>query len=153
MTPDTLFLKRTPGPRAFRGSSTIRRAGVDADLSTERLTFTNAAAAVDAAPSEPAELPGPGHYLSVDSGSEPHVLRLSREITHIGRGLTADLRLDDHLVSRRHAVVMDLAVGTRIVDDRSANGVIVNGTPVTEAILRDGDVIVLGRTVLRYLCA
>ena len=42
------------------------------------------------------------------------------------------------------------AAGSRILDDRSANGTFVNGRRVTEAELRDGDVVVLGRVVLTY---
>ena len=40
--------------------------------------------------------------------------------------------------------------GSRILDDRSANGTFVNGRRVTEAELADGDVVVLGRVVLTY---
>ena len=39
----------------------------------------------------------------------------------------------------------------RILDDRSSNGTLVNGRAVQEADLSDGDVITLGRVMLRYL--
>jgi pSer/pThr/pTyr-binding forkhead associated (FHA) protein len=58
--------------------------------------------------------------------------------------------LDDQSVSRRHAIVHQRAASVRILDDRSANGTFVNGRRVTEADLRDGDVVVLGRVVLTY---
>ena len=70
---------------------------------------------------------------------------------HVGRGLAADLRLDDNSVSRRHAIVVPRPSGARILDDRSANGTLVNGRRVQQADLHDGDVIVLGRVVLRFL--
>ena len=54
------------------------------------------------------------------------------------------------MVSRRHAIVHQRAGERRILDDRSANGTFVNGRRVTEAELRDGDVVVLGRVVLTY---
>jgi pSer/pThr/pTyr-binding forkhead associated (FHA) protein len=37
-----------------------------------------------------------------------------------------------------------------VLDDRSLNGVVVNGARVREAVLDDGDTIVIGRVVLRY---
>ena len=38
-----------------------------------------------------------------------------------------------------------------LLDDRSSNGTFVNGRRISQAELRDGDVILLGRVVLRYL--
>ena len=75
---------------------------------------------------------------------------LTSDVTHVGRGLTADVRLDDHTVSARHAIVVLRADRLRILDDRSTNGTVVNGRRVDEAELHDGDVVVLGRVVLTY---
>jgi hypothetical protein len=47
----------------------------------------------------PVALATPGRYLAIDAGDETLLLRLARDITHIGRGLAADLRLDDDRVS------------------------------------------------------
>ena len=60
------------------------------------------------------------------------------------------MRLDDHTVSARHAIVVARADRLRILDDRSTNGTVVNGRRVDEAELHDGDVVVLGRVVLTY---
>ena len=38
-----------------------------------------------------------------------------------------------------------------MLDDRSSNGTFVNGRRIVQADLNDGDVLVLGRVVLRYL--
>jgi len=54
-------------------------------------------------------------------------------------------------VSRRHAILVPRPGGARILDDRSANGTFVNGRRIQQADLCDGDVIVVGRVVLRYL--
>jgi len=70
---------------------------------------------------------------------------------HIGRGLVADLRLDENSVSRRHAMLVHDENGTRILDDRSSNGTFVNGERVEQANLKHGDVLLLGRVTLRYL--
>jgi FHA domain len=93
----------------------------------------------------PVGLP-PARYLLDDDG-DAFVLG---EVTHIGRGMRADVRLDDHTVSALHAIVVARAAGLRILDDRSTNGTIVNGRRVDEAELCDGDVVVLGRVVLTY---
>ena len=101
-----------------------------------------------AMPAQPTE---PGRYIEVQGAGEPLLVALAGEVTHIGRGLAADLRLDEDSVSRRHAILVHRASGSRILDDRSSNGTIVNGRRVTQADLHNGDVLVLGRVVLRYL--
>jgi pSer/pThr/pTyr-binding forkhead associated (FHA) protein len=98
----------------------------------------------------PADRPAPGRYLELDDGDERVLLRLRPGTTHVGRSFAADVVLEDQSVSRRHAIVYQRATGTRILDDRSANGTFVNGRRTTEAELRDGDVVVLGRVVLTY---
>lgn len=87
-----------------------------------------------------------GRYLVCDDRAFP----LTRDVTHVGRGMTADVRLDDHTVSARHAIVVLRGDRLRILDDRSTNGTVVNGRRVDEAELHDGDVVVLGRIVLTY---
>jgi hypothetical protein len=93
----------------------------------------------------------PGRYLEVQGPERTVVIALRGEVLHIGRGLAADLHLDESSVSRRHAIVVPRPSGTRILDDRSSNGTFVNGRRVQQAELQHGDVIVLGRVVLRYL--
>ena len=46
---------------------------------------------------------------------------------------------------------MPRAAGARILDDRSSNGTFVNGRRIQQADLTNGDVIAVGRVVLRYL--
>lgn len=92
-----------------------------------------------------------GRYLGVERGDGTLLLPLSRPITHIGRGLIADVRLEDPHVSRRHAILALRGEGARILDDRSANGTFVNGGRVTVAHLSDGDVLRFGRAVVRYV--
>jgi pSer/pThr/pTyr-binding forkhead associated (FHA) protein len=93
----------------------------------------------------------PGRYLLIEDGDDRHLLALRRPITHIGRGLVADVRFEDPHVSRRHAIVAVRGDGVRILDDRSSTGTFVNGREVTGARLRDGDVVRLGRAVFRYV--
>ena len=72
--------------------------------------------------------------------------RSSRGWTRIGRCAAADIRLDDPSVSRRHAlIVSETPKALRVLDDRSLNGVHVNGEKVEWARLADGDELVIGR--------
>ncbi len=91
-----------------------------------------------------------GRYLSIEDGETARLLPLDRPITHIGRGLVADVRFEDSHVSRRHAIVAVRGNAVRILDDRSTGGTFVNGRPVTVAELADGDVVRVGRAVFRY---
>jgi hypothetical protein len=91
-----------------------------------------------------------GRYLSIEDGDGNRLLPLTRPITHIGRGLVADVRFEDSHVSRRHAIVAVRGSAVRILDDRSTGGTFVNGRPVTVAELADGDVVRVGRAVFRY---
>lgn len=93
----------------------------------------------------------PGKYLAFEDGDRRQVIPVSREWTRIGRSLAADVRFDDATVSRRHALVVHQADGTRVLDDRSLNGVYVNGRRVEWSPLADGDQIVVGRHTLIFL--
>ena len=72
----------------------------------------------------------PGKYLAYEDSGRRVVAPVSREWTRIGRSLSADVRFDDATVSRRHALVVNQAEGVRVLDDRSLNGIFVNGRRV-----------------------
>ena len=97
------------------------------------------------------ERPEPGHYLAVDQGEGVVFLALEREHTRIGRSPAADVVFDDSSISRRHAILARRGDTTVILDDRSLNGVFVNGERIGEAALRDGDEVALGRVRLRFV--
>jgi hypothetical protein len=96
-------------------------------------------------------LGGPGRHLAYEDDGRRVVVNLEREWTRIGRSLAADVRFDDATVSRRHALIVHQADGTRVLDDRSLNGVYVNGRRVEWSPLKDGDQIVVGRHTLVFL--
>jgi pSer/pThr/pTyr-binding forkhead associated (FHA) protein len=98
-----------------------------------------------------AGLPGPGKYLAYEESGRHVVLALSREWTRIGRSMAADLRFDDATVSRRHALVVNQSEGVRVLDDRSLNGVYVNGRRVEWSPLTDGDEVGIGRHTLYFM--
>jgi len=93
----------------------------------------------------------PGEYLAYDDGGETVVVPLTREWTRVGRSLAADVRFDDPTVSRRHALIVRQPDGVRVLDDRSLNGVFVNGERVEWSALSDGDEILVGRYRLHFL--
>jgi pSer/pThr/pTyr-binding forkhead associated (FHA) protein len=92
----------------------------------------------------------PGRYFAIPDGDAVVVLPLGA-LTRIGRRAGADIVLDDSTVSRRHALVLDRGGRPVIADDRSLNGVYVNGRRVSEAPLHHGDQVQLGNRVMRYL--
>ena len=97
-----------------------------------------------------AVLSEPGQHLVFSDGETTRVERLVREWTRIGRSLAADIRFDDPTVSRRHALIVRQADGVRVLDDRSLNGVFVNGERVEWRALAHGDEIVVGRYRLLF---
>src|SRR5204863_10175103 len=76
---------------------------------------------------------------------------LEKEWTRVGRSLAADVRFDDPTVSLRHALIVRQPDGVRVLDDRSLNGVFVNGERVEWRALDDGDEIVVGRYRLHFV--
>jgi predicted RNA-binding Zn-ribbon protein involved in translation (DUF1610 family) len=94
----------------------------------------------------------PGQYLTYRTDGEDVVaFALTREWTRIGRSLAADIRFDDPTVSRRHALIVRQPDGLRVLDDRSLNGVFVNGERVEWSTLADGDEVVIGRHHLHFI--
>ncbi len=81
---------------------------------------------------------------------------LERDEVILGRALEADVRVNDSRASRLHARVSterDPATSEmryRITDLGSTNGTLVNGEPVTDVILQDGDKVTIGQHLLRF---
>ena len=92
-----------------------------------------------------------GDYLAYDENGRLRVVALEGGWTRIGRSLAADLRFDDPTVSRRHAMVHRAEGVARVLDDRSLNGVFVNGERVDMRTLSDGDELTIGRFRLYFL--
>lgn len=98
-----------------------------------------------------AALPGTGRFLAYEDGGSIELVALDRDHLRVGRSLSADVRFDDATVSRRHAIIVTDGDDVRILDDRSLNGVFVNGRRVEVSPLRDGDEVVIGRHRLCFL--
>ena len=135
------------GSRFRRGSIFDHRPAVEASAVS--------AATPDWLEEARAELDRAGHYLAFDEGDgEYAVVRLEAGWTRIGRSGAADVRFDDATVSRRHALVVLTESGElRALDDRSLNGLFVNGERVEWAPLGDGDELEIGRFRIHVLRA
>jgi hypothetical protein len=109
-------------------------------------------AAVETAPAQPGWLQGlrdadtVAPQLAFEDGGEHRTAKIPQGWTRIGRSALADLRLDHPTVSRRHALVVRTPEeGLRAMDDRSLNGLFVNGERADWARLHDGDELEIGR--------
>src|SRR4051794_41728777 len=98
-----------------------------------------------------AALAGEGDHLVYEEGGEVRVAPLADGWTRVGRSLAAHVRLDHPTVSRRHALLHRDEGSVRILDDRSLNGVFLNGERVDWHELDDGDEIVIGRFHLYFI--
>ena len=88
---------------------------------------------------------GRGLAMRGDDG-EIELLPIENGWTRIGRSAAADVILDDPSVSRRHAlIVSERPKAMRVLDDRSLNGVHLNGELVEWARVADGDELTIGR--------
>ena len=83
---------------------------------------------------------GSGSSWTIDGGTPSRLL--------IGQSAASDVRLEDPLVSRRHAAVESSGSKLRLTDLGSTNGTFVNGVEVEEALLRGGEEIRVGATRL-----
>jgi len=140
-------LPRCPacGGSRFRRTSIFERSNVDAS-------------SVETAKREPewlreerAKATGEAR-LAFEYEGKPVVHPLPEGWTRIGRSTLADVRLSDPTVSRRHALIVRTDPdGLRALDDRSLNGLFVNGNRVDWARLADGDELEVGRFRLYVL--
>jgi FHA domain len=133
--------------------SRFRRASLFDPRPTVEVAAPDVAEATDWLEEARAELERAGHYLAFDEGDgDIAVIRLEPGWTRIGRSRAADVLLDDATVSRRHALVVLTDEGDlRALDDRSLNGLFVNGERVEWAPLADGDALEIGRYRLHVL--
>ena len=92
-----------------------------------------------------------GDYLAFRDDERIHVIPLQDGWTRVGRSMAAHVHFDDPTVSRRHALIHREEGATRVLDDRSLNGVFVNGERIEWHSLEEGDEILVGRFRLYFL--
>jgi hypothetical protein len=120
---------------------------------TIELGIAETVATPDWLPLARSKLPRPGRYLACrEPDGEIETFPLERGWTRIGRSANADIQLDDPSVSRRHAlIVSEPPSSLRVLDDRSLNGLLLNGEEIDWGRLEDGDELKIGRYSLYVL--
>jgi adenylate cyclase len=89
--------------------------------------------------------------LVISSGGKETIHELKSRETRIGRvAPLVDLVLHDGRASRLHAIIRKLPTGFSVIDLNSANGTFVNEKQITEHTLKEGDVIRIGATKMRF---
>jgi chromosome segregation ATPase len=99
-------------------------------------------------PADPA--PEGATRLFVRASGETEVVHVLGRRTTVGRTPDNDLQIDASFISRHHAVILAGPIHTIIEDLNSTNGVRVNGRRVTRHPLKDGDVVLIGKTRFRF---
>jgi hypothetical protein len=75
---------------------------------------------------------------------------VTRDLSLVGRGLDADIVINDPSASRKHFNIVRTLSGWKLVDLGSGNGTKVDGAKVPEIALKTGMVIELGSTKLEW---
>jgi adenylate cyclase len=84
-------------------------------------------------------------------GAQPRLYELKDGSTiHVGRAASNEITLPHSSISRSHALLEGRRDVWVVTDQRSANGVLVNGVRIERAELKNGDVIGLGDIELRF---
>ena len=90
------------------------------------------------------------YRLNYQDGETPQTYTFTIGEVVIGRSPECQIVLKDFGISRTHARITVDDDGIRIADLKSKNGTQVNGVPVVEAPLKDGDKILLGKFLLTF---
>jgi predicted component of type VI protein secretion system len=85
-------------------------------------------------------------YLSLSDG---RTVPVNNGIT-VGRVAGCDIVINDAKASRRHARFIVESGVVEIEDLDSSNGTLLNNKPVTRRLLRDGDQVQIGKTILTF---
>jgi septal ring factor EnvC (AmiA/AmiB activator) len=88
--------------------------------------------------------------LLIRSEGDSEVVHVLGRKTSVGRTPDNDLQIDAKFISRHHAVILAGPAHTIIEDLNSTNGVLVNGRRITRQTLKDGDSVMIGKTVFRF---
>jgi type III secretion system (T3SS) inner membrane Yop/YscD-like protein len=87
-------------------------------------------------------------YYLLEKGHSAKKLEIHKGTAIIGRNEACDIILADVQVSRRHCILQITPQGLRFRDLNSSNGIMVNGKPVKEGVLKVGDKLKVGTSLL-----
>ena len=105
--------------------------------------------ASEQAAAEPASA-GSGLLALIENGRPSETFALDKDVVTIGRLREADVVLQDPGASRQHAEIRRTPNGYVLADLGSTNGTMVNEATVSERLLKEGDRITIGRTILEF---
>jgi two-component system, cell cycle response regulator len=88
------------------------------------------------------------HFIVLAGESLGQMFRVDRSEIILGRAADAAIRLHDDGVSRHHARIVQVQGELCIEDLGSANGTLLNGHRIRNAVLRDGDKVQMGSTTI-----
>jgi pSer/pThr/pTyr-binding forkhead associated (FHA) protein len=84
-------------------------------------------------------------------GADLVMHELVSEVIMIGRAPLNHINIDNPAVSAQHAILARVGDSYRLKDLHSTNGTQINGVPVTDAELKDGDKIRFGSVVAVFV--
>lgn len=76
---------------------------------------------------------------------------LDKPRTTIGRKPSNDVQIDNLAISGQHAVITTILDDAFLEDRNSTNGTYVNGQPIKKHVLRNNDIVELGKYRLKYI--
>jgi pSer/pThr/pTyr-binding forkhead associated (FHA) protein len=90
-------------------------------------------------------------YLVIQQGPQAGKrIEIWKDVTTIGRSLDCDIFLEDITVHRTQASIILTVSGYVLRDDHGSGDSFVNGKPVKEQLLSDGDILLFGNTELTF---
>ena len=127
-----------------------RIAGLEAELHAMNSMMPEGRGSVGTLQSgAPGESPVTRYLIRIENGSEV-THPLSRPEVTIGRTPDNDLQVRESYISRHHAVIKLSPEAAIIEDAASRNGVFVNDRRIRRELLKDGDIVILGKARFRF---
>ena len=88
------------------------------------------------------------NYYFIPEESPTFKLKVKKVTNVVGREGTCDVYVESNQVSRRHCLLQVTERGLLVKDLESTNGTFVNGIPMTDGYINDGDRLSLGTYVM-----
>ena len=76
---------------------------------------------------------------------------LNKERLTIGRRPLNDIQIDNLAISGEHATIVTILNDSFLEDLNSTNGTLVNGQPIQKHVLKNNDIIELGKYKLKFM--
>src|SRR5436305_12102260 len=90
-------------------------------------------------------------YLVIQNGPQAGKrVEICKDHTTIGRSRDCDIFLEDVTVHRKQASIIYTQAGYALRDDHGSGDSLVNGQPVQQKLLRNGDQLLFGNTRLTF---